>query len=73
MAVSSGADLNLVDALPGGTLGEVILLAQTERLPNVTTAWLEGSADTEHAWVLGGENALTAAVADELRELLATE
>lgn len=73
VAVSSGADLNLVDALPGGTLGEVILLAQTERLPNVTTAWLEGSADTEHAWVLGGENALTAAVADELRELLSTE
>ncbi|WP_114907824.1 cell wall-binding repeat-containing protein [Ornithinimicrobium murale] len=73
VAVSSGADLNLVDALPGGTLGEVILLAQTERLPNVTTSWLEGSAETEHAWVLGGEIALTEAVADALRELLATE
>lgn len=73
VAVGAGADLNLVDALPGGTLGEVILLAQTERLPNVTTAWLEDSADTEHAWVLGGQVALTEAVSDALRELLSME
>ncbi|USQ81441.1 cell wall-binding repeat-containing protein [Ornithinimicrobium faecis] len=73
VAVSSGLDLNIVDALPGGTLGEPILLAQNNRLPNVTTAWFEDSADTEHAWVLGGETALTEAVMDALREMLATD
>lgn len=73
VAISSGVDANLVDALPGGTLGEVILLSQTDRLPNVTTAWLEGSAETEHAWVLGGDSALAEAVMDTLRVLLTTD
>ena len=73
VAVSSGADLNIVDALPGGTLGEVILLSRADRLPNATTAWLTGSSETEHAWVLGGPIALHESVVDQLRGLLAAE
>lgn len=70
VAVASGEDDHLIDALPGGTLGEVILLSRSGSLPSASTAWLEASADTEHAWVLGGEGAVAAEVMDTLRVLL---
>src|SRR5690606_30962852 len=54
VAISSGADANLVDALPGGTLGEVVLLSRQAALPHVTSDWLAASTGTEHVYVLGG-------------------
>ncbi|MCK0112626.1 cell wall-binding repeat-containing protein [Ornithinimicrobium sp. F0845] len=71
VAVSSGADAHLVDALPGGTLGEVVLLSRPGELPSATTAWLAASADTEHVWVLGGVTAVADTVMDTLRAMLA--
>ena len=70
VAVSSGADANLVDALPGGTLGQVVLLSRTTSLPQATTSWLEGSEVTEHVFLLGGETAVAESVMDALRALV---
>ncbi|WP_109474323.1 M14 family zinc carboxypeptidase [Ornithinimicrobium cavernae] len=73
VAISSGTNDHLVDALPGGTLGELVLLARPDALPSATTGWLEASTGTEHAWVLGGDGAVGEAVMDTLRGLLTAE
>ena len=73
VAISSGTNEHLVDALPGGTLGEVVLLSRTDALPSATIGWLEGSPETTHAWVLGGDSAVAEEVLDTLRAMLSTE
>ena len=70
VAVASGIEANMVDALPGGTLGQLILLSRTDALPGATTTWLEGNEETEHAYVLGGEIALSDKVVEALEAIL---
>ncbi|WP_187344390.1 hypothetical protein [Serinicoccus sp. CUA-874] len=60
----------MVDALPGGTLGQLILLSETDALPGATTTWLVGNEETEHAYVLGGDGALSATVVETLEGIL---
>ncbi len=71
VAIASGRNANIVDALAGGALGEVTLLTFGDTLPDVTHDWLQGSTATTEAYVLGGELAVPAAVADEVAVLLA--
>lgn len=70
VAVASGVEGNMVDALPGGTLGQLILLSRTDALPGAAANWLEGNEDTEHAYVLGGEIALSEKVVEMLEGIL---
>jgi stage II sporulation protein D len=60
VAVASGADTNLVDALPGGALGTLTVLTAPTALPASTRGWLAGRPDIGTVAVLGG----TAAVSD---------
>lgn len=59
VVVSSGVGTNLVDALPGGALGQLTLLTAPARLSEATRAWVAGQA-VSTGTVLGG----TAAVSD---------
>lgn len=70
VVVASGVAANMVDALPGGTLGQVVLLSRTDALPTSTTGWLEANEGTEHAYVLGGEVALSEQVVELLEGIL---
>lgn len=70
VAVASGADTNMVDALPGGTLGQVILLSRADALPGATTQWLQDSDQTRRVQVLGGTMAVTDDVLTELEDIL---
>ncbi|WP_131105914.1 M14 family zinc carboxypeptidase [Ornithinimicrobium sufpigmenti] len=70
VAVASGIATNMVDALPGGTLGQLILLSRTAELADATTDWLEDNEETEHAYVLGGDGALSDDVVEALEGIL---
>lgn len=70
VSIASGIQANMVDALPGGTLGQLILLSETDALPGATTTWLVGNEETEHAYVLGGDGALSATVVETLESIL---
>jgi putative cell wall-binding protein len=67
--VVSGREQNMVDALPGGTLGELILLTQRDSLPPATSSWLHENG-TVSATVLGGTMAVSARVATQLADAL---
>ena len=71
VAVASGITTNMVDALPGGTLGQLILLTRTGELTGATATWLEGNEETEHAYVLGGDGAVAETVVETLKDILA--
>lgn len=70
VAVASGIEANMVDALPGGTLGQLILLTRTAALTGATVTWLDGNEETEHAYVLGGAGAVSDDVVEALEGIL---
>ncbi|GAA1140709.1 hypothetical protein GCM10009583_08390 [Ornithinicoccus hortensis] len=73
VTVGSGEPGHLVDALPGGVLGEPILLTRVAQLPPETGDWIAASGDTAHAYVLGGTQAVGQSVVEELEALLAAD
>lgn len=70
VVVASGESDHVVDALPGGTLGQAILLTKQETLPRPGRDWLASSTDTERALVLGDTDAVADGVLDLLDALL---
>lgn len=60
VVVASGADANLVDALPAGALTHVMVLTSPSPLTPATRSWLQARPDLGGVQVVGG----TAAVAD---------
>ena len=70
VVVASGVRTNMVDALPGGTLGQPIVLSRADALPDATMNWLAEAETTEHAFVLGGETAISQAVIEVLEGIL---
>lgn len=62
VSVASGADANLVDALPGAALGRLTLLTAPTRLPAPTRAFLTGPASVQEAVALGGPGAISDSV-----------
>jgi putative cell wall-binding protein len=58
VVVGSGADASLVDALPGGALGRIMLLTPTAALASAASAYV-GSAPVTSAVVLGGPGAVS--------------
>ena len=67
---TSGADANLVDALPSGTLAHTVMLAAPTRLGSDVGSWLTSSGATG-ATVVGGTGAVANTVIDQLQGLLA--
>jgi SpoIID/LytB domain protein len=57
-----GEDSHLVDALPAGALGRRVLLSPAARLPTATEQWLQEKAPLADLIVVGGTNAVSAAV-----------
>lgn len=69
VSVVSGADANLVDALPGAALGRLTLLTAPNSLPASTRAFLTGPASVQEAVALGGP----AAVSDGVLRTVSSE
>lgn len=73
--VASGLDANMVDALTGSALGGVknapVLLSSKEKLPQPTIDYYN-SKDSYISYLLGGPNAVTNDVLNELRIWTAT-
>jgi putative cell wall-binding protein len=65
VVVGSGDPANLVDALAGGSLAQLMLLTQRTQLPPETAAFVKGSS-VQKAVILGG----TGAVSDVVRTQL---
>lgn len=58
VAVASGADANIADALAGASLGRITVLVQPDSVPAVTQAWLSTNAPG-NVHVLGGVSAVS--------------
>jgi putative cell wall-binding protein len=67
VVVASGADANLVDALPGGALSRVILLTAPSPLSPATRSWLQARPDIGGVQVLGGAAAVTDSTVASIR------
>ena len=67
VAVASGADVNLVDALAGGALQELIVLTAPTSLPESTKGWLRASPDVGTVHVLGGTSAVSDATLQAIK------
>jgi stage II sporulation protein D len=59
VAVASGNDANIVDALAGGALGSVVLLTTPTALAGATRGWLANRSDIGAVRVLGGPAAVS--------------
>ena len=67
VTIASGADGNLVDALPGGAIGVVTLLTPPGSLAPAARGWLERRGEVGVVDVLGGPAAVSNAAFDEIR------
>ncbi len=67
--VASGDRYNIIDALGGGTFGNVIVLTQRDVLTPVTKSWL-GSNDVDKVVVVGGPLAVADATVRQVSEAL---
>jgi putative cell wall-binding protein len=71
IALASGEDGHLVDALAGGALGQLTVLTRQDHLPDETTTWITDRSDgLDTVNILGGEVAVSENVADEVRSIL---
>ncbi len=59
VVVASGATANTVDGLPGGVLGQVLLLTTPTSLSDVVRTWLRAHPLVVGVTVLGGPSAVT--------------
>jgi hypothetical protein len=65
IVLGSGDPANLVDALAGGSLAQLMLLTQRSQLPTETAAFVKGSA-VQNAVILGGVGAVSDAIRTQL-------
>lgn len=68
VAVVSGSNENLVDALGAGTLGHLVLLAPRGELTAGTKAWLQQTPTIARLKVVGGTGAVTPSAVMRMRE-----
>ena len=63
VVLASAASANVVDALPGGALGQPVLLTSPTSLSGAVGSWLDATSTVELVTIVGGPGAVSDAVA----------
>ena len=71
VVLASGETSNLVDALPGGSFAEAVVLTARSSLPSATSSYLTANrAAVRRMWVLGGTSAVGDAPLESARDAI---